>query len=347
MKITYVIGNGFDISIGLKTKYSDFYPYYIKNSRDDSLIKSWMKKDQKRDQLYDKWSDLEETLGKYTQFLNKGQEQNFVNDYLELVELLINYLNDQINHLDYKKHSTEIFKEMQKSLESYMELGTNVDKQLIREKIYQYQKEPIIFNFIVFNYTTIMDRLIEICNESSSIISKHTFQGNSYNDSIGQMVHVHGTLDNGLILGVNDSSQIYSDDLKNSDYSSLMIKKEMNATAGNGNDLTARLLINNSLIIVTYGLSIGVTDKDWWVRIINWLKQNNNRILIIHWYEPDSINESIPQTKYLKRRQIINRIKEVTEIEEVTDKLNDRIIIYFNKNIFNFNLLANDKICIA
>ena len=135
--------------------------------------------------------------------------------------------------------------------------------------------------------------------------------------------------------------------LKNSDYSSLMIKKEMNATAGNGNDLTARLLINNSLIIVTYGLSIGVTDKDWWVRIINWLKQNNNRILIIHWYEPDSINESIPQTKYLKRRQIINRIKEVTEIEEVTDKLNDRIIIYFNKNIFNFNLLANDKICIA
>ncbi|NJE44273.1 AbiH family protein [Massilimicrobiota sp. SW1139] len=347
MNITYLIGNGFDISIGLKTKYSDFYPYYIKNSRDDSLIKSWMKKDQKNNQLYDKWSDLEETLGKYTKFLNKGQEQKYTEDYLELIQLLINYLKEQINHIDYKKHSAEIFKEMQKSLESYLELGSNADKQLIGEKIYQYQNQPYIFNFIVFNYTMILGRLIEICNETSSIISKHTFQRNSYNESIGHIVHVHGTLDNGLILGVNDLSQIYSDDLKNSDYSSLMIKKEMNATAGNGNDLRARQLINNSLIIVTYGLSIGFTDKDWWVYIINWLKQSNNRILIIHWYEPDSINESIPQTKFLKRRQIIARIKEVTEMGDVIDKLNERIIIYFNKNIFNFNLLSNDKICIA
>ena len=30
MNVTFFIGNGFDINIGLKTKYSDFYPYFKK-----------------------------------------------------------------------------------------------------------------------------------------------------------------------------------------------------------------------------------------------------------------------------------------------------------------------------
>ena len=30
MALTYVIGNGFDINLGLKTKYSDFYDHYLK-----------------------------------------------------------------------------------------------------------------------------------------------------------------------------------------------------------------------------------------------------------------------------------------------------------------------------
>ena len=29
MNILYLIGNGFDLAQGLKTKYTDFYPYYI------------------------------------------------------------------------------------------------------------------------------------------------------------------------------------------------------------------------------------------------------------------------------------------------------------------------------
>ena len=28
MKVVYLIGNGFDLNLGLKTSYSDFYTYY-------------------------------------------------------------------------------------------------------------------------------------------------------------------------------------------------------------------------------------------------------------------------------------------------------------------------------
>ncbi|EMG27701.1 AbiH family protein [Listeria fleischmannii] len=60
MNITFLIGNGFDIEIGLKTKFSDFY----KQLRDEK---------RKRNHIYkeitenpDKWSDFEVALGNYT-----------------------------------------------------------------------------------------------------------------------------------------------------------------------------------------------------------------------------------------------------------------------------------------
>jgi hypothetical protein len=28
--ITFILGNGFDLNLGLKTRYTDFYPEYIK-----------------------------------------------------------------------------------------------------------------------------------------------------------------------------------------------------------------------------------------------------------------------------------------------------------------------------
>ena len=30
LNITFLIGNGFDIGLGLKTRYKDFYKYYCK-----------------------------------------------------------------------------------------------------------------------------------------------------------------------------------------------------------------------------------------------------------------------------------------------------------------------------
>ncbi len=40
MNILYILGNGFDINLGLKTRYSDFYKYYIGiESKDENIRK--------------------------------------------------------------------------------------------------------------------------------------------------------------------------------------------------------------------------------------------------------------------------------------------------------------------
>ena len=41
MEIAYLIGNGFDLNLGLKTRYDDFYDYYIDNHT--TSIKSVLK----------------------------------------------------------------------------------------------------------------------------------------------------------------------------------------------------------------------------------------------------------------------------------------------------------------
>ena len=37
MKVTYLMGNGFDVNLGLPTKYSDFYQEYLDGIRDLDL----------------------------------------------------------------------------------------------------------------------------------------------------------------------------------------------------------------------------------------------------------------------------------------------------------------------
>ena len=45
MYITFLIGNGFDINLGLKTSYSDFYDCYKNRASKDSVILRWMNED--------------------------------------------------------------------------------------------------------------------------------------------------------------------------------------------------------------------------------------------------------------------------------------------------------------
>lgn len=44
MNILYLIGNGFDLAQGLKTKYTDFYPYYIGRTVYNPAVKKMLER---------------------------------------------------------------------------------------------------------------------------------------------------------------------------------------------------------------------------------------------------------------------------------------------------------------
>ena len=71
MGVVYIIGNGFDLQVGLPTRYSDFYKYYIGlKSKSESVKKL---KEAINENPKD-WSDLEIALAQHTSQTNSEQE---------------------------------------------------------------------------------------------------------------------------------------------------------------------------------------------------------------------------------------------------------------------------------
>lgn len=95
-------------------------------------------------------------------------------------------------------------------------------------------------------------------------------------------MHLHGTINEELILGVNDTSQIANEGFRNNQlYRQLLVKEEANKRFGQNKTQEARQIIDDSEIICVFGASIGITDKMWWTYISKWLQRSGNHRLII------------------------------------------------------------------
>lgn len=92
MNITYLLGNGFDINIGLKTRYQDFYLYYLNESQLDNPLVQRIKEDINKN--IENWSDLELAIGKYT--ANVTSENEMINLYNDLADSLEKYLSEEV-----------------------------------------------------------------------------------------------------------------------------------------------------------------------------------------------------------------------------------------------------------
>ena len=64
MNITFLIGNGFDVGMGMHSKFSDYFPIYIEDSKDK--VKSLKDFADEIAEDEEKWSVFEKQLGVYT-----------------------------------------------------------------------------------------------------------------------------------------------------------------------------------------------------------------------------------------------------------------------------------------
>lgn len=92
MKITYIIGNGFDINLGLRTSYENFYKWYVRQSseKDPDVVKKF--KSEINNHIEKKgteinWSDLEYGLGQYS---SEVPTNHFLELYMDIATGLKN-----------------------------------------------------------------------------------------------------------------------------------------------------------------------------------------------------------------------------------------------------------------
>lgn len=126
-------------------------------------------------------------------------------------------------------------------------------------------------SIMTLNYTNTLEKLFSIGDKKLPLVYFNN------NNILRKIIHIHGILNDTIILGVDNEEQISNKNFKNDlgikDY---LIKKQSYDSIKTTNHIECKNLINKAKIIILYGVSLGDTDKSWW-RIIgdNLIKRKN------------------------------------------------------------------------
>lgn len=334
MNITFLVGNGFDLNLGLNTKYIDFYPYFIENSSDGNIIKGMLIEDDL------KWSDLESKLGENTYQINENNVDKFLDDKYEMDNLLLDYLEKEQRKFVIVNPS-KLKKEMSRSLTQYTNGLTTVEKESIKKTLSAYKHQEYMYRFISFNYTNTLDSIVSLYSSDEQVISYHpNNNGNRTKEILGEVFHIHGTTNEYPIIAVNDETQIKNEDLrKNSRFTNVFIKPRINNLLGEKKIENAKSIINQSHIICIFGMSLGVTDLMWWEELVTWLKSNSDNKLIIYWKEDKKeLKRMHPMVINIKDdiKKMFFNLGKAGRTEADYELIKNRIMIVFNTDIFSF-----------
>ncbi len=322
MNITFLIGNGFDLNLGLKTGYKDFYKYYLEKCPDDLIAKSISNN-------YEYWSDLELGLGKFVKNISNNEVDNFFDSKENLDRSLAEYLKNEESRIDWKSIS-EIEKDFHKKLLNFFKDFNEIEKDIFLTYKTKTQKS-LHYSFITFNYTNVLDNIVAESKKRNPFASH-----NGYNDIIDTPLHIHGTLSDGLIVGVDNIHQIENNTIKtNICYSNYLTKTSMNETLGKNRIDKAKKILDESCHICLYGLSIGETDKTWWQYLVEWLSKDKHNRLVIFARDKELINNSATHEIRFRDKKRNFFLKMGMCLDDVQQNaLQEQIIVVPNSDIF-------------
>ena len=319
MKILYIIGNGLDIALKMKTSYQDFFTHYLALPTTDKDILA-MKKDIESNK-YETWADLEMGLGLYSS--KCADKDVFLKCLVDIKGNLKEYL---------KKESQKISQYRISSTASFINpiLYLEPEPRERYNKFCNRKSTDAHINIITFNYTNTLESLFSInrtpvtLSSSSPIAILHSIH------------HIHGTLDNMMVMGVNDSSQItniaFNTDL---DVVEDFIKPEFNDACMNNKNSICESLIMDAEVIVLYGSSLGLTDTKWWKLIGKRMGAENFPLLI---YLPYDEKKNLSEEPNRLRRWTLGYVREVQNLFNIQideNTLASRMCIALNKRLFS------------
>ena len=173
-----VIGNGFDLNLGLKTGYQNFIQHHYFKSLLDSKNTLAIYLNKKNN--LNRWVDIEAEITNYSKEITKLKDSTNItlspleikNDFIDLKNTLIKYLREE--------QTKTINKE-------------SIAYKMIQDEI---SSTDIIYNF---NYTDTIFQVSDLlCIEKNIIEEKH--------------IYVHGSIiDGDIIFGVEDKAEVSSE----------------------------------------------------------------------------------------------------------------------------------------
>jgi len=316
MRLLYIIGNGLDIAHHMSTSYHDFITHYLRLETSDEDILS-MKKDISLHQ-YDKWSDLEIGLGQYSK--QCATKEIFLKSLTDLKLALKSYLKEESKKiLEYKIQSYQNFISPSDLLEPE-------PKERYNRYAVNHYSGNVGIDVITLNYTNTLELLMDYNNAKQSL-TKGTI--------LNSIFHIHGTLNDMMVMGVNDSTQI-SNSLfaEDEDVIEEFIKPEYNDACMNNKNVICQNLISTADVIVIYGASLGLSDEKWWKMIGARMSTDKYPLLVYLPYDGKKNLYTEPNRLRRWTRDYVANIKKKFDIKLDDKILSNRVCVAINKILF-------------
>ena len=320
MKILFLIGNGFDKNLGLPTSYFEFYDYYL-NKRRDNLDENIIRLHNDIKSNKGNWSDLELALGKYLANVYDVNVANLLHKSLKFS--LLEYLSNITKGISFNIGEKNKFIEDLISPEKYL---LNSDENAIKE--YKSLSQYNSLSIITFNYDYLLESIFQF--------EQLPLKMDKYN-TLNRLVHIHGTLEDGMILGVDNEDQIGNVSLlTDSMIRNKYLKPSYCKICRDNRDIICRELILEADLFFLYGLSLGDTDKRWWQLIVDRL-MNSNKKLVLFWFDNDLCFSSQEVAERYEEKQRIKRLflRHSFLDDELIQDISDNIIVKFVSEVDN------------
>lgn len=335
MNILYLIGNGFDLNLGLPTRYSDFLEYYFNHAplnleatlQESIRIQQYKVQFRKTIENHagdHQWKDLEIALGIFaSQFKNP---EHFIEFYTDINLSLINYLK-QIPRIDPTPNDKAKISDDVIYPENYLTLR---ERRAFYKAIGRGNHWET--DIISFNYTSTFELF---CKNTLSLNVYYRRPSITENFLLNRILHIHGSLEeNSILLGVDNTKQIDNADFKeNEDVTDLLVKPQGNASIGSLVDDTCHGLISKADLICLFGLSLGATDQTWWEDIKERFVSNSSVVLLYFYHDLHSgINiKSDGSPKRKARAHIVKALG----LEGTEQDYRNRIFVAVNSEMFS------------
>ena len=316
MKITFLIGNGFDLRMGMKTRFTDMYEGYIaQNSATDAIrkFKEMLEADAPN---YKTWGDFEMAMAEKAKEFD--DEDSFIECLRNFKLYMVSHLQNEQKNIDDRmaigKDTRGICaKEVLRSIEQfYTQLRPNVVNAFLRLGA---QEHPT-YNFISFNYTSVFDSLLPLY--------------------VNGPVHIHGKLGADVVLGADNLDQVKNLPYVTSrKFNRAFIKPEFNKNYDNARLANAEEIINRSDVICVYGMSLGKSDLSWTRKLKEWLLAHKDNHLVYFIHDEQKFDKSNWDAIIDEEEdRIASLLGKICDSSDEMDKIFDQIHIPVGYDIF-------------
>lgn len=330
MEITFLLGNGFDLRLGMKTRFIDMYEGYTAQKSSSDAVKKFkdlLKSDWPK---YKNWGDFEIAM---------AQNAKRFDDEASFIECLRDFKIYMSTHLEseqwkFKRRLNATSATMEKCGMEMLKSIQNFFKGLTPNVVNEFSKlraqSHVSYSVISFNYTNVFDELW--CQASR-------------NFTTDDIIHIHGRLDADVVLGADSLEQVgelpYPVTAK---FERAFIKPKFNQQYDMARVARAETLIANSRIICIYGMSLGKSDYSWIVKLKNWLLANKSNHLVYFTHSNDTFNKlNWDAIIDEEEERIVSLLGTLCDSDEEMNRIFNQVHIPVGYDIFDFNRIIQDE----